>query len=378
MSAVKPWTELLIMLVSFGVTFSVLPRLANIASRIGLIDYPGKRKVHVRPKPLVGGIGMMMGVSISLLLFVPLLHLRGFYAGLLLLAIVGFLDDFRELDHRWKFYAQIGGAVLMVFASRTELFTFGDLLSLGNISFHSLALPMTIFCTVGVVNAVNMIDGVDGLAGGLSLIAALSFAVLAALNNQSWLVLLSVAFAGALIGFLRYNWHPSRLFMGDAGSLTLGFTLAFLSVAVTQVQGSRVPPVASLLIMAVPIVDTVTVMTRRVLRGKSPFRADKTHLHHILLRSGFSKRQTVLIICALALAFSSLAIAGTLLKIPEYYLFFVFVCYFALCVAASFHVKRLIRSRFGFGRRLLGLATCQGVSSSDTQGGKPQERLRPS
>ena len=339
-------------LAAFGVTFVLLPKLTHIAASIGLIDHPGKRKVHNRPKPLVGGIGMMIGISISLLLFTPLVNLRGFYAGMLALAIVGFLDDFRELDHWWKFYVQVFASACVIVFSGATLHTFGDLLSLGPIDFPVLSLPMTVFCIVGVVNAVNMIDGLDGLAGGISFIAFASFAVLSYIGNYPNLVLLSVAFCGALLAFLWYNWHPSKLFMGDAGSLTLGFALAFLSIAVTQRQGSPVPPVASLLIMAVPITDTVTVMLKRALSGKSPFHADKSHLHHMLLRMGFSKREAVLIMYLISFVFSITAVGGTILNLPEHSLFFVFVVYFTVYFAASFHVRKIIRAVGVFRRRL--------------------------
>src|SRR3990172_144850 len=200
----------------------VLPHLSNIASRIGLIDYPNRRKIHKTPKPLIGGLGMVIGLAISCLLFIPLSNLRGFYAGIIMLAVVGFLDDFNELNHRWKFVIQMLAAVFIIIYSGTILYSFGDILSIGQLRFETYAIPMTILCTVGVVNSINMIDGLDGLAGGVSLVAFVSFAVLALLNNQAELMLLSISFCGALIAFLRYNWYPSKLFMGDAGSLSIG------------------------------------------------------------------------------------------------------------------------------------------------------------
>lgn len=153
-----------------------------------------------------------------------------------------------------------------------------------------------------------------------------------------------MTFCGALIAFLRYNWHPSRLFMGDAGSLTLGFALTFISIALTQYKNSPVPPVAPLMIVCVPIVDTLTVMSRRMMKGRSPFHADKAHLHHILLRFGLSKRQTASVIILLSALFSSIGIIGTVYKIPEYYLFFLFSIYFILYFAASFYIKDILKA----------------------------------
>jgi len=339
---INPLNILFTFLLSLAVTFFVLPRLSRIASQIGLLDHPGIRKVHTKPKPLTGGIGIMIGISISLLLFVPLHNLRGFYAGLLLLAIVGFLDDYSELSHRWKFAAQILAAIFMIYFSRTSLHNFGDLLSFGPIGFNRSAIIITIFSTVGVINAINMLDGLDGLAGGVSLVAFISFAVLSFISNQTEFLLLSMVFCGALIAFLRYNWHPSSLFMGDAGSLTLGFTITFISIAITQSKGSPVPPVAPLMIVAVPIVDTLTVMIKRMMKGKSPFHADKGHLHHILLRFGLTKRQTSTVIILLSAIFSFAGIIGTVYKIPEYYLFFLFSVYFSLYFISSFYIKEML------------------------------------
>jgi UDP-GlcNAc:undecaprenyl-phosphate GlcNAc-1-phosphate transferase len=202
---------------------------------------------------------------------------------------------------------------------------------------------MTVIGTVGVINALNMIDGIDGLAGGVSLVAFLAFAVLSYLDRHYVTLLLCLALCGAIIAFLRYNWHPAKLFMGDAGSLFLGFTASFVSIVITQEPGSMVRPVAPLLVLAVPITDTLTVMIKRMLKGKSPFHADKTHLHHILLKFGFTKSQTASIIIAMSAAFSLVAIAGTILDVPEYYLFMIFLSYFFAYFTASFLVKRAFR-----------------------------------
>lgn len=332
---------------SFAIAFLILPKLSRIASRIGLMDHPNRRKVHKNPKPLIGGLGIMMGISLSCLLFIPLSNLRGFYTGLFMLALVGFLDDFRELNHHLKFVAQIIASIIMVYFSQTVLQSFGDLFSFGPINLGIFTIPITIFCTVGVINAINMVDGLDGLAGGISLIAFISFAILAYINHQMDLMLLSIALSGAVVAFLRYNWHPSKLFMGDAGSFSLGFSLAFLSIAITQTIDSRVAPVAPLLILAVPIVDTITIMIKRILNGKNPFVADRYHLHHIFPRFGLDKKATVTVILFLSAILSSTAIIGTILKVPECYLFFIFIGYFVLYFTSSFYIKEMLRFKLG-------------------------------
>ena len=288
---------------------------------------------------------MSLAVALTGLLFIPLFNMRGFYAGLVLLVITGFLDDFGELNHRYKFVAQIVAAVFIMYFSKVYLHTFGNLLAFGSIDFDMLAIPMTIIGIVGVCNAINMIDGLDGLAGGISLATFSSFTFLAFISNRPVLMLLGLSICGSLLAFLIYNWHPAKLFMGDAGSLFLGFAAGFMSIALTQGQNSLITPVTPLLVLAVPIVDTVTVMTKRLIKGKNPFHADKRHLHHILLKMGYSKRQTASIIILLSALFSSIAVAGSLLKIPEYYLFFFFMAYFAAYFTASFFIKKLVKNR---------------------------------
>lgn len=330
-----PLRIVLVFLTSFFFSSLIIPRLSHIADKIGLIDQPCERKIHTRPKPLVGGLGMIMALSLTSLLFLPLTHMRGFFSGIIILTVIGFLDDYKEVNHYWKFIAQAIATACIISFSDTVVLSFGDLFSTGNIDLGILAIPLTFFCVIGVINSLNMIDGLDGLAGGLSFIAFLSFAILSYLNNQADLMTLSLGLSGVTLGFLIYNWPPSKLFMGDAGSLPIGFSLAFLSIAVTQGKGSNVPPVAPLLILGVPIVDTVIVMTKRIFGGSSPFYADKTHIHHRLIASGRGEKMTLYIILTISLILSLVAAGGTILKISDYYLFLVFAIYFFINVIIS-------------------------------------------
>ncbi len=284
------------------------------------------------------------------MLFIPITNLIGFYVGVITLVIMGFLDDFRELNHRWKFMVQILASIFMIYLGNTVLRSFGDFLSFGPFNLGSFAIPITVVCTVGVINAVNMIDGLDGLAGGVSLIAFVSFGILAYINKQAELMLLSIALSGAVIGFLIYNWHPSKLFMGDLGSFTLGFSLVFLSISITQKNNSIVSPAAALLILAVPIVDTVTIAIKRLITGKNPFTADKNHIHHMLLRYGLSKKTTVKTILLLSAIFSFFSVFGTIYKIPDYYLFLMFLIFFItyfVYFVSSFYIKEIYKFKYG-------------------------------
>jgi UDP-GlcNAc:undecaprenyl-phosphate/decaprenyl-phosphate GlcNAc-1-phosphate transferase len=337
--------ELIVFLVTLLTAAALFPRLASIASRVGLVDMPNRRKTHVKPRPLVGGLGMAMALSVGCVALVPLSNLRGFYAGFVLLVIVGFLDDFKELKYGGKFIAQILAALSMSYFSGLSLNTFGNLLGFGAINFGILAVPVTIFCVVGVINAFNMVDGLDGLAGGISFIAFLTFSALAALNGQQELTLLALAFAGASLAFLYYNRLPARLFMGDAGSLSIGFALAFFAVAVTQKQDSVVSPVTALLILAVPVCDTIRLIIARLLRRKSPFMADNKHLHHLLIRLGFNRKRTVAIILMLSALLAVVAIAGSVLRLPDYVLFSVFLIYGGAYTAVALSLRKTLTAK---------------------------------
>jgi UDP-GlcNAc:undecaprenyl-phosphate/decaprenyl-phosphate GlcNAc-1-phosphate transferase len=337
--------ELLVFFITFLLAAPLFPRLASIAARLGLVDVPNARKTHVKPRPLVGGIGIAMVLAVTCTTFVPLANLRGFYAGFLLLVIVGFLDDFKEMKYGGKFIAQILAALSIVYFSYLSLNTFGDLLGLGAINFGVFAVPVTIFCVVGVINAFNMVDGLDGLAGGIAFIAFLSFSALAELNGQQELTLLALSFAGAVLAFLYYNRLPARLFMGDAGSLSVGFALSFFAIAVTQKQDSVISPVTPLLILAVPICDTIRVIVARLLRGRSPFVADSKHLHHLLIMFGFNRKRTVVIMLLIMSVMSLAAVAGAAAGLPDYYLFAGFVIYAAAYTAVALSIRKILTAK---------------------------------
>ena len=338
---------ILVFLLALFASLYVLPKLARIAKVIGLVDKAEeKRKVHKIPRPLVGGIGMISAVIFSSLILVPINGLRGYFLGLSLLLLVGFLDDFKELGHRQKFLAQIFASVLLIYFSKVSLLSFGDLLGLGSIDLPDIPWiiwGVTVFCVVGVINAINLIDGLDGLAGGVSFIAFVTFAAHASMAGDEALLLVNLALAGAVLGFLRFNWYPSSLFMGDAGSLCLGFSLAFMALALTQGSQGHVRPVCALLVLAVPITDTLTVIGKRVLRGESPFKADHYHLHHIFMRYGMGRLQSVKIILGISVVMSGISLIGPVYKLPDYCLFAAFVVYFTVYVISSFYIIYMMR-----------------------------------
>jgi UDP-GlcNAc:undecaprenyl-phosphate GlcNAc-1-phosphate transferase len=294
------------------------------------------RKVHLVPKPLVGGLGIVAGVLVVMMLFFPFGKYIGLILSILMILVVGVLDDRFDISFKWRFVVQIvATANAMYFFPGMHLRSFGNLLGFGPVETGLLVVPLTIFCVLGVINAINMIDGLDGLAGTLSFVAFSTFAVFAWINHTPSLMLICLAFAGAIGAFLRFNWYPSKLFMGDAGSMTLGFVLAFFAIELSQKPGGSVSPVAALFVLAVPITDTVTVMSKRMMKGKSPFEPDKTHFHHLLKMMGFSHAGVVIIMLGLSMVFSSVAVLATIMRVPDYVLFALYAAWFVLYFVSS-------------------------------------------
>ncbi|QMV44983.1 glycosyltransferase family 4 protein [Cohnella cholangitidis] len=295
------------------------PLVKKLAVRIGAIDVPNQRKVHTRIMPRLGGVAIYAAFTVGLLLILPWVpegtlsaHDRNLISALLvggtLIVLLGALDDKFDLSAKLKLLVQIGAACIVVFGFDVKI----DLL---NIPFGSamqplgewLSIPLTIFWIVGVTNAINLIDGLDGLAAGVSGIAVTTILVMGIIMGNSTVILLSAVLLGAIVGFLFFNFHPAKIFMGDSGSLFLGFALATLSMLGFK-QITIVSFVTPLLIIGVPLSDTFFAIVRRWIHKKPIFAPDKGHLHHCLQQLGFSHRKTVLIIYGIAAFFGTCAV----------------------------------------------------------------------
>jgi UDP-GlcNAc:undecaprenyl-phosphate/decaprenyl-phosphate GlcNAc-1-phosphate transferase len=284
-------------IVALAITTACTPLLLRLAPRLGLTDLPGRRKVHSVAVPRVGGIAMAAGILIpTVLVLMP--HtgapVLGFVAGLLVLLVFGVWDDRVDLDYRVKFFGQFlaVGLCMAVGGVRIASLTFDVPVGLP----PAVSLGLTFLFLVGVTNAINLADGLDGLAGGLAFLCVSAIAVLGATTANWTVTTLALIEAGAILGFLRFNTHPARIFMGDGGSQMLGFTIGVLAILVTQRESSALSASLPLLLLGLPILDTVTVMVRRVLAGESPFVGDRRHLHHRLLTLGFGHHEAVIVI----------------------------------------------------------------------------------
>ena len=318
---------------------------ARVSRHIGLVDHPGGHKCHARPTPLVGGIAMSIAfVFAVLLLDVPLTPYRFLFAGIMLLVLVGVLDDLRELSPEQRLWAQILAALLMVGGGGIVLDDLGHLLaSEWLLSLGVLAWPITVFATVGVINAMNMSDGLDGLAASFALITLGSLSLFAWRGEDYGILSLLLMLVLVVLPFLTVNLRSNgsaQVFMGDAGSMFLGFSLAWLLIQASQGEGRLMAPVTALWIFALPLLDTITLLIRRSIMGRSPFLGDREHLHHLLLLAGFTERQTLLLMVALATAAAAFGVAGERLNVPEPWMFGGFVALFGLYFWTTLHMLR--------------------------------------
>jgi UDP-GlcNAc:undecaprenyl-phosphate GlcNAc-1-phosphate transferase len=315
--------------------------LRKLAAPQGLIDRPGGRKHHDLPIPLVGGLAMFVALVGTVIALGMGISAGYFLLALAVIVVVGVLDDMNDLKPIPKFVSQVVACLIMIFGAGVQLKTVGNLIGFGYIGLTVLSIPLSIFAVVGVINAVNMVDGMDGLAGSLSLIAVVAYGAVAALSGLENQYSILVILAGALVGYLyfnlRYSTQPrAAVFMGDAGSMLLGFALAWFAIDLTHGPGRTFPPICALWVVLLPLADTVSLIARRLAKGKSPFAADREHIHHLLRVAGLSYGQTVLALMLVSVLFAAVGIAGWLWGVPEPVLFWVF---FVLFFAYHFAVK---------------------------------------
>jgi UDP-GlcNAc:undecaprenyl-phosphate/decaprenyl-phosphate GlcNAc-1-phosphate transferase len=310
--------HLIAFLIAAVVVLWTTPDVRNIGIKSGRVDQPGGRKVHQRPMVRLGGVSIFAGVVTSLLIVWWLggfnnlspekeWQVWGVALGGLGFFLIGLADDLLNLSPFTRLLMQV---IVASGAWKAGVsIDFITIPTMGIVQLDWLSLPLTVIWLVGMVNAINWIDGLDGLAAGVSGIASMVMLVVALFMQQPAAALFAAALAGASLGFLRYNFNPAQIFMGDGGSYFMGFTLA----AVAVIGLVKIPAFTAVLlpyvILAVPIFDMSAVILARLRHGKSPFSADKRHLHHRLLKAGLSHRLTVLFIYSLTLWVGSLALA---------------------------------------------------------------------
>ncbi len=298
---------LFIFFTALVVSMTAIPLMIRLAPRIGMLDNPGPRKVHTTPIPRVGGIGIVVGALIAIYFWGTFDKAIGAYLfGSLVLLAFGALDDSRDLSPYPKFIGQILAAVAVVYYGDVYIASL-PFMELDHLPV-SIAKPFTVFAIVGMINALNVSDGLDGLAGGLSILSLSCIAYLAFAAGGFDEMPIIVATLGGVIGFLRYNTYPARVFMGDGGSQFLGFTLGFLAVVLTQKVNPALSPSLPLLFLGLPVIDMLAVIAQRFYYRINPFEATKHHIHHHIMELGFDHYESVVMIYLIQALFVASAV----------------------------------------------------------------------
>lgn len=294
---------IMIVVTTFCFVAFIMPFIKKLAIQIGAVDMPRTRHIHTKPMPKMGGIAIFLGFLLGYMLFSETsVQMNSILIGGFLIILIGLIDDMTELKPSVKFIGQLASACVIVFYGQ---FLLDNVSAFGiDLHFGILAYPITVFFILGCINCINLIDGLDGLSGGISSIYFLTVGIIATIQGHFGLdFILSFVMLGSTLGFLVHNFHPASIFAGDSGSMFMGFIisvialLGFKNVTMTSL-------IIPLLILAIPILDTLFAIIRRLLKGESPSKADKFHIHHQFLNRNFSQTATVLIIYVIDLLFA--------------------------------------------------------------------------
>ena len=320
---------------AFFFSFATLFLLRKVARRFNLVDKPNARKTHEGTVPLVGGISIGLSIIYFLFNHPSLLPGSVLYMSMIsILLIIGVLDDKYDISFKLRFFAQIAIAIALMKIGEIELKSLGDILGTGDIVLGWVGYLITGIAVVGAINAFNMMDGIDGLLGGVSIV---TFSTLGFLMHKAGqynlayfcLVLIVIILPYILLNLGAFG-RKKKVFMGDAGSMLIGFTVVWLLLTSTQTTDAPLRAVTALWLIAIPLFDMATIMIRRIRKGVSPFQPDREHLHHIFQRLGLSPAQTLIAICSIAIILAGIGLCSEMVGIPEYVMFYLFVACFIL------------------------------------------------
>ena len=356
---------LVLFVLASAFSFLLTPLVRFISGRLGAIDIPGDRKVHDRPIPRLGGFSIFVAFNLVLVVssrfdffYFPVDFLKEINFGWLFIASavvlgLGAVDDFRRMPVSIKFFFQIiAGLIVALTGYRIEAIGLPFL----TIHLGALAIPATVFWVVAITNAINLLDGLDGLAAGTSLIVCLAIFGISLLNQNVGISLMSVILAGSILGFLKYNFHPASIFLGDSGAYFLGFVLSVFSLQGGLKETTTVAILIPIVALGLPIIDTLLAMFRRLLKslhimevdqeknqvkffyldGWSMFKADRQHIHHRLLQIGFTQKKAVMILYGVSLILGGLALSSVYFKNINYALLLT-----AIVVASYIGMRKL-------------------------------------
>lgn len=309
--------------------------MRKIAKTIGLVDKPNERKLHSGSVPLVGGISICLSLLYFILNNTHLIPHSMLYAGsITILVIVGALDDKYDIDYKFRFALQGILSIVMMTQGHIELKTIGDVFGTGQvITLGWFGYLVTVLAVIGAINAYNMVDGIDGLLGALSIVTFGGLGIMLAYDHQYKIAYMCLVMVVVIVPYIMMNLgllgKQKKVFMGDAGSMLIGFTVIWFLLLSSQ-NGKNPPlrPITALWLIAVPLMDMAAIMIRRIKRGDSPFKPDREHLHHIFQRLGLSSKQTLVAISGIACTFAAIGIYSEMIGIPEYIMFYAFILCF--------------------------------------------------
>jgi UDP-GlcNAc:undecaprenyl-phosphate GlcNAc-1-phosphate transferase len=290
-----------ILIVGFAASLALTPLSRQLAMRLGVVDKPNQRKIHLDHRPMMGGLAIYLALAVALLLFSPPRHITAFaavLAGAAILALLGLIDDRYDLSWRTKMPIMLLAALGIVLSGVKMRLTGSDVVD----------IPVTIFWIFAITNATNYLDNMDGQAAGMTAIAAFFFMLIAFSQGLSLVSLLAAAVLGSALGFLVYNFNPSSTFMGDMGALPLGFILAVLAIKLDFDRTFSLRWLIPVFVLALPVFDVNLVTWTRIFEGRSPTQSGRDHTAHRLLSAGFSQRPTLLVIYAVCALFGIIAL----------------------------------------------------------------------
>jgi UDP-GlcNAc:undecaprenyl-phosphate GlcNAc-1-phosphate transferase len=304
-------TYVVAFVIGLAACYILTPPVSRLAARLGAIDRPDHRKVHKAPVPRMGGLAIYAGFVAAIFASVHLSHeIAGLLLGGTLIVIIGVIDDICQLPAKLKLLGQVAAAgVLVLFGVKIEWLTYPG--TGGYLYMDHFSVPVTILWVVSMTNALNLIDGLDGLAAGVSMIASLTVCLVAVQNGLYPVAVMTAALAGATFAFIKYNFNPASIFMGDTGSMFLGYMLAAISVFGVVKSAAAIALLTPAVALGLPIIDTCCAILRRYSNGKPIFQPDKGHLHHRLLAAGLSQKQAVFLMYLISAALSASAVFFT-------------------------------------------------------------------
>jgi UDP-GlcNAc:undecaprenyl-phosphate GlcNAc-1-phosphate transferase len=350
------WTAIPGFFAAFGLTSLFVYIFNPLARRFGLFDHPGGRKDHADPTPVTGGLAIAAGTILpALLVGAPSSSLIGLAVAAAILLTVGVLDDLHDVRWYYRVLAQVAAALAIVVIGHVQVASVGPVFGFHRMELGELSIPFTVLATVGLINALNMCDGIDGLAGSMAFFALVMLAGAAAYAGNIELTDGLCVMAGAVAAFLSFNlrlpWQPrAKIFLGNSGSAYLGLVIAWAAFRLTQNWGHPVSPVLAPFLIAPPVIDCLVLMLRRILRRRSPFSADRHHMHHLMLDGGLSVTGVVAALSAISLCLGLAAAIALKVNVPQPYFLLSYLliggAYFAWSnnpAAAARSVNRLVR-----------------------------------